>query len=115
MTPLARIAVERWEHVTVVAVRGEIDVSNGEAVQAGILDAVTFETSCLVLDLSDVAYFDSVGVRLAFEVEQRLGSHGIRLRIVRPAESYVRKVLDLCGADRLIPTFEDRATAIAGR
>ena len=102
MSPLATIEPEQLAEITIVGVRGEIDVSNGEAVQTAILDSVTLETRCVVLDLSGVRYFDSVGVRLSFDVEQRLSRHGIAFGIVRPARSYVRKVLELCGAEHVI-------------
>ena len=115
MTPLATIDAEQLEAVTIVVVRGEIDVSNGDEVQSAILDAVTLETRCLLLDLTAVEYFDSVGVRLAFDVEQRLSRQGITFGIVRPATSYVRKVLELCGAERLIATFDDRTAALGTR
>jgi anti-sigma B factor antagonist len=110
--PLAHVESEHVDGVTIVGVRGEIDVSNGDGVQAAILDAVTLETRCVLLDLSGVEYFDSVGVRLAFEVEQRFGGQGIEFGIVRPPASYVRKVLELCGAEEVIDTFDDRAAAL---
>ena len=113
MSPLASVEPEHLDEVTIVGVRGEIDVSNGADVQHAILDAVTLETRRVVLDLSGVDYFDSVGVRLSFDVEQRLSRHGIGFGIVRPARSYVRKVLELCGAEHVLTTFDDRATALA--
>ena len=112
MSPLATIEPEQLAEITIVGVRGEIDVSNGEAVQTAILDSVTLETRCVVLDLSGVRYFDSVGVRLSFDVEQRLSRHGIAFGIVRPARSYVRKVLELCGAEHVLATFDDRDAAL---
>ena len=115
MSPLATIEPEQHAEITIVGVRGEIDVSNGEAVQTAILDSVTLETRCVVLDLSGVRYFDSVGVRLSFDVEQRLSRHGIAFGIVRPARSYVRKVLELCGAEHVLATFDDRDAALDGR
>jgi len=115
MSPLATVEPEQLEDITIVGVRGEIDVSNGEAVQTAILDSVTLETRCVVLDLSGVRYFDSVGVRLSFDVEQRLSRHGIAFGIVRPARSYVRKVLELCGAEHVLATFDDRDAALDAR
>jgi anti-anti-sigma factor len=98
--------------VTLVSVQGEIDVSNGDDVLRRTLDAVTLDTRCLLLDLSGVDYFDSVGVRLSFDLEQRLGRQRIDFGIVRPPASYVRKVLDLCGAEHLLATFDDLAAAL---
>jgi anti-sigma B factor antagonist len=115
MTPLATVELEHLEAVTIVGIRGEIDVSNGDEVQTAVLDAVTLDTRCLLLDLTAVDYFDSVGVRLSFDLEQRLSRQGITFGIVRPSTSYVRKVLELCGAERLIATFDDRTAALGTR
>lgn len=112
MAELATVFTEEFDGTTVVAIRGEIDVSNGDQVQAAILDAVRLHTTCVLLDLSDIAYFDSVGVRVAFDVEQRLTRQSISFGIVRPADSYVRKVLEICGAEQLLVTFDDRAAAL---
>ena len=115
MSTLATVEPEQLEDITIVGVRGEIDISNGEAVQSAILDSVRLETRSVVLDLSGVEYFDSVGVRLSFDVEKRLARHGITFGIVRPARSYVRKVLELCGAEHVLATFDDRDAALDNR
>jgi anti-anti-sigma factor len=112
VNPLAIIEPEQRDHITLVSIRGEIDVSNGDDVLRRTLDAVTLDTRCLLLDLSGVEYFDSVGVRLSFDLEQRLARQQIDFGIVRPPASYVRKVLELCGAEHLLATFDDRAAAI---
>ena len=86
MSPLATVELEHLEAVTIVEIRGEIDVSNGDEVQTAVLDAVTLDTRCLLLDLTAVEYFDSVGVRLSFDLEQRLSRQGITFGIVRPVD-----------------------------
>jgi anti-anti-sigma factor len=112
MIPLASVEREDHERITIVAVSGEVDVSNGDEVQRAILDCVALSTECVLLDLSGVGYFDSVGVRITFEVKQRLAFHGIGFGIVRPPRSYVRKVLELCGAELVLATYDDRDAAL---
>ncbi len=112
MNPLASVEPEHVDDVAIVSVSGEIDVSNGDDVRRAVLDSVTLETRRLLLDLSAVEYFDSVGVRLSFELDQRLSGQQIDFGIVRPPASYVRKVLELCGAEHLLATFDDRAAAL---
>jgi anti-sigma B factor antagonist len=110
--PLASVEAEHVDDVAIVSIAGEIDVSNGDDVRRAILDSVALETRCLLLDLSGVEYFDSVGVRLSFDLDQRLSGQQIDFGIVRPPASYVRKVLELCGAEHLLATFDDRAAAL---
>jgi anti-sigma B factor antagonist len=112
MAELATVLSEDLDETTVVTVRGEIDVSNGDDVHAAILDAVSLRTRCLLLDLTDVDYFDSVGVRVAFDLEKRLSRQSISFGIVRPATSYVRKVLEMCGAEQLLAMYDDRDAAL---
>jgi anti-sigma B factor antagonist len=115
VSPLATVDVEHVDGAAIVSIGGEIDVSNGDEVQSAVLDAVTLETRCLLLDLSGVEYFDSVGVRLSFELEQRLARQRIEFAIVRPPASYVRKVLELCGAEHVLATYDDRDAALDNR
>ena len=112
MAELATVLSEDLDETTVVTVRGEIDVSNGDDIHAAILDAVSLHTRCLLLDLTDVGYFDSVGVRVAFDLEERLSRQAVSFGVVRPANSYVRKVLEMCGAEQLLATYDDRAAAL---
>jgi len=111
MGPLASVEFEHHGDVAVARVRGEIDVSNGEQVRADVLDGVTLGTRRVVLDLGDIEYFDSVGVRLVFELQQRLAGQEITFAIVREPQSYVRKVLELCGAEQVLDVFDDLPTA----
>lgn len=113
-SPLATIAHELTGDSLVVTVRGEIDVSNGEDMHAAVLDCVTLDTRRVALDLTEVEYFDSVGVRLVFDFHQRLAGQGIRFCVVRPPDSYVCKVLELCGADQVVAAHDDLASATIG-
>src|SRR5262249_27759937 len=101
MPELATVLSEDLDSTTVVTVRGEIDVSNRDEIHTGILGAGSLNTRCLLLDLSVVGYSDSVGGRLAFDLEQRLSRQAIAFGVARPADSYVRKVLEMCGAEQL--------------
>lgn len=112
MERLATVRREDADGVTVVVVSGEIDLSNGEEIENAILEAVAVGTRTLLLDLSGVSYFDSVGVRLLFDVQQRLARRRIDFCIVRSPASHVRKVLDLVGAERVLATYDDVGSAV---
>ena len=84
------------DHVMVVAV-GEIDLATVDALQAE-MDAAAGETSHVVLDLREVSFIDSAGVRLVLHNVRALEAAGSALSVVRgPAE--VRRVFDLVGLD----------------
>lgn len=102
MTPLEELGFERRGEVVLAWVSGEIDLSNARSVQERLLDAVPNTASALVLDLSDTEYLDSSGVRLIFELAQRLGSRGQKLELVVPNHSVIKRVLVLTEVHQVV-------------
>ncbi|GAA3140320.1 STAS domain-containing protein [Planomonospora alba] len=85
-TPLTLVASERPDGTPVLAVTGEIDMSN-----AGTLDAALARSAgdgSLVVDLSAVDYLDSAGLTVLF-------SHAPRIRLV--ANPLLAPVLTISG------------------
>lgn len=96
----------------VVALSGDIDASNADQLGSRIAQAVGNEAMSLVLDLSDVTYLDSSGIRLVFRLARGLRNRQQELHLVIPPGSRVRRPLDLAGVGvvaRVLPT----ATALA--
>jgi anti-sigma B factor antagonist len=83
--------------------RGEVDISNAGSAREQLLDAVPNTASVLVLDLSGTGYLDSSGVRLIFELAERLNNRGQRLGLVVPDDSVVKRVLLLTEVHRVVP------------
>ena len=66
---------------TVIAtLAGEIDLANADVGEELILAGVPSEADRLILDLSEVAYLDSAGIRLILGVNERLQD---RLKMTR--------------------------------
>ncbi|MFC4062182.1 STAS domain-containing protein [Planomonospora corallina] len=85
-TPLTLVASERPDGTPVLAVTGEIDMSN-----AGTLDAALTRSAGggpLVVDLSAVDYLDSAGLTVLF-------AHASRIRLV--ASPLLAPVLEISG------------------
>ena len=102
MTELANLAVGSTNGVVVATLSGEIDLSNAAQITRSVVDAVPNEAVGLVIDLSDVAYLDSAGVRMLAELERRLGWRSQAFRVVAPEGSRTRKVLSIAGLDGLL-------------
>ncbi len=94
-----------------VALVGEIDLSNVAQIEVGVRAAVPFTAVGLVLDLSGVDYLDSTGLRMLFQLARELRDRQQELRLVVPATSRLRRVLDLGGVFGTIPVVvpPDRA------
>ncbi|HSD49440.1 MAG TPA: STAS domain-containing protein [Actinomycetota bacterium] len=110
MSELANLTVASDGDVVVAAMSGEIDLSNATRITREVLGRVPNEALGLVVDLSDVSYLDSAGVRMLSELERRLGWRAQAFGVVAPTGSRCRKVLSIAGMDallRLVPSVED--------
>jgi anti-sigma B factor antagonist len=97
VSELGRVSVEHREAVVVARVDGELDLSNWEQVREIVEDAVTPEADALVLDLSSTTYFDSAGVRLVFQLAERLGNRRQGLALAMGDNDVVQRVAELTG------------------
>ena len=70
--------------VLVARVSGEVDLSNAASVTDRLIEATPNSATALVLDLSGTRYLDSSGVRMLFELAQRLRNRGQELEAGRP-------------------------------
>jgi anti-sigma B factor antagonist len=102
--------------VAVVALSGEVDLVQAQALRGRLLRAVRNEDHALVVDLSDVAYLDSVGVSLLFELAERLQERQLRLAIVLPEGGLVERVLTIVnvGSVAAVQRSLDEALADVG-
>jgi stage II sporulation protein AA (anti-sigma F factor antagonist) len=105
---------ERADGVLVARITGEVDGSN--AVELGRALGAKLPSSAhgLVVDLSAVAYMDSAGIELLFALTRRLGERRQRLGLSVPAQSPVRRVLEICDIASVAP-MEESAEAAAAR
>jgi stage II sporulation protein AA (anti-sigma F factor antagonist) len=90
----AWIEVERDEDCVVVRLHGEIDLSNVDSVEQRIeVELAGFPH--VVIDLADIEYIDSQGLRLLNQLSKRLAREGSRFQLIAPPGSFVRGILDL--------------------
>jgi anti-sigma B factor antagonist len=110
----ADIAVEQVDGWSVARLRGELDMTNCDHVRDELTGSIPNDAHGLVADLSDTAYLDSAAIELLFEMARRLGRRRQELRIVLPAESPLKRVLELTDVRAVAPIHPSLATAIAG-
>lgn len=96
--------------VHVLRARGEVDVLTTRTAMVD-LPALVRPGLPLVVDLSEVTFFDSSGLRLLDALVRECAVHGDALRVVAPRGGRARRVLDLVGmSDGL--AFEDLDAAL---
>jgi anti-anti-sigma factor len=103
VSQLAEFAFEDRGPVLVASVVGEIDGSNANDLRMALVDRLPSSATALVLDLTDTSYLDSSGLHAVFELGRRLAARRQALRLVVPAESPMRRVLELCAVDAVAP------------
>jgi anti-sigma B factor antagonist/stage II sporulation protein AA (anti-sigma F factor antagonist) len=104
---LAEVQVDDATAAPIVRIRGEIDLSNADAVRSEIVAAVPASASGVVIDLTETTYLDSSGIRLLFELAERLQTRRQRLALVVTEAALVRRVLVLTKLDDAVPLFAD--------
>jgi anti-sigma B factor antagonist len=95
--------------VLTVWISGELDLASVPVLQER-LDGLTAQPpAALRLDLSELSFMDSSGLRLLIALDQRAARERWDLMLIVPRHESTRAVLQLTGADRALP-FEDPAS-----
>ena len=95
---LVRLEQERLAERLVLRLCGEVDLSNVGWLERRIGVAVT-DSPHVVIDLSDVDYIDSQGLRLLKQLSDVLSGEGARLQLVAPPGRFARGVLEMTRLD----------------
>lgn len=84
-----------------IALSGEIDLANAAAVEEEIRVAVSQQPTTVSVDLTDLTYVDSAGIRILFALASRLRALRIMLELVVPLDSPTRRLIELSGFESL--------------
>jgi anti-sigma B factor antagonist len=113
VTPLADIQFETIDNVVVARLEGEVDMSNADDLGAAITARVSSEAQALVLDLAAVAYLDSAGIHVLFDLRERLTRRGQQIRLVLGPDSPISTALEYAGVQRTLGASETVPAALA--
>lgn len=100
------------DNVTIMSVSGRVDSMTAKDLGAGLTDAIDSGHLKIVLDLSQVGFMSSAGLRelvLAYKKVSRM--EGGDLRIAQPSLR-VREVLEMAGLDTIFLIFESANDAV---
>jgi anti-anti-sigma factor len=112
MNELATVSAESVGDASVVRIDGEVDMSNADDIEHQIRTSAE-GTHLVVLDLAEVSFFDSSGIRMLFGIRQELQGKGIQIAVVAPEGSRVSHILDVARVDDAAPVFRSPASALA--
>jgi anti-anti-sigma factor len=84
-----------------ITLSGEIDLANAAAVEDEIRAAVSNQPTTVSVDLTDLTYMDSAGIRILFVLASRLQALRSVLELIVPLDSPTRRIIELSGFESL--------------
>jgi anti-anti-sigma factor len=111
--PLADVHFESIEGVVVAHLTGEIDMSNADEVADALSAQTPADARALVLDLREVGYLDSAGIRLIYNLRGRLEHRGQQLRLVVEPGGPITDALRVADVPRAVGAVETVDAAVA--
>src|ERR671932_236435 len=107
------VSAKRVRQAYVVAPAGELDLGTVDEVRSA-LEALPEGCSLVVLDLRELTFFDTSGMRLIVETLERTRAQDIALALVRGSED-VQRLFELAGLDQRLPFCDDLDEALRHR
>jgi anti-sigma B factor antagonist len=98
---LLAIRYEQLNGSLVVRLSGEIDLSNAHEVQHE-LERAAQDSPRVVIDLAEVEYLDSQGLRLIKKLSDNVKSNGGELQLIAPPDSFARQAFEMARMGDLI-------------
>lgn len=114
ITPATGVRAGDRQGVPVVEVVGEVDLACEVPVRTALADQLDRRTAGLVLDLTEVGFFGSTGIRLLVEACGRAERQGTTIAVATTRRSVLR-TLEMTLVDQLVeirPTVPDALAAL---
>ena len=102
------IEMRELKHVSVVKVSGRVDSSTAPELEKSLQGLMDSNRNQIVMDLQEVDYMSSAGLRVLVAVHKATKKNGGGLSLAQPSER-VKEVLDLAG---LTPVFDVHADLV---
>jgi anti-anti-sigma factor len=91
----------------------DIDLDNATRLFREILDGITDDAIGLVVDLSEVRHIDSAGIRMLHKLAGWLAQRRMKLRLVVPDASSLRRVLEISRVDAYVAVTSTVDSAVS--
>ena len=104
---MAEATAFQIDGVTRLVLRGEFDLADYDTLTAEVQRIEALRPRVLAIDLREVHYIDSSGVRWLVEAHERARTSGLRMLVIHGAGDAVLRVLRLCRLDEVLDLIED--------
>ena len=106
------IETERKDSVLTVKVKGRVDGSNANDFQNQIKDSVTAKDKVVMLDMGQLTYISSAGLRVVLMVAKSLEQRSAKFMLYGLSDS-IKEVFAISGFDKVIKVCSTRKDALA--
>ena len=106
------VVAERRDGVVLIRVSGRIDGSNADAFDVAVGAVIENDDHDVLMDLEALSYIATASLRTFARAARKLRSGAATLAICAVPDQ-TRRVFEITGFDRVIPTFPTRADALA--
>jgi anti-anti-sigma factor len=110
-TSTLRVQAEREGATLIVKAGGRVDGANAREFQDAIEDAIDESDLVVVLDLEELSYISSAGLRVILLVFKTLQRRSVKFGACS-LPSAINEVFEVSGFDKIIPTYPSRAVAV---
>ncbi|MGQ0846258.1 MAG: anti-sigma factor antagonist [Sporichthyaceae bacterium] len=112
---LLTVSVTSREGAVVVTAIGEVDLLTVERLQAALSEAFARpDTHGVIVDLTDVTFFGSAGLRALLEARAEAIDRVEPLKVVVDEQRPVVRPIEITGLDRVLALYDTVADALAG-
>ena len=106
------LSIERSDGILLAMAEGRVDGANAQEFQGALTDAIESTDRAVVLDLEDITYISSAGLRVILLTARALKRQDAELAVCS-LSAPIREVFEISGFDKIIPVRESRSEAIA--
>ncbi len=105
------ISTKEMKRVSLVSVSGRVDSATAPDFEKALQTLIQANRCQIVVDLKDVEYMSSAGLRGLVSSLKAAKAGGGDLRIAQPSQR-VREVLELAGLNTIFTTYDDVTEAV---
>jgi anti-sigma B factor antagonist len=109
-SPPLRFDIRRMAHAMVVSVTGEIDIDTVTDLTDALAEPLS-ETEHLIVDLTDVGFIDSIGLRGLVDIHIQARSTGRQVRLVL-GQGATRRPIEISGLNQVLAIYDTVETAL---
>jgi anti-sigma B factor antagonist len=100
------------DKVVLLALKGEVDVFTSLGLMESIIEAFAEHPDVIAVDLSELRFMDSAGLRVLVEGGRHIEDGGVRFVVILPSDNQLAHLPQLNGLHRVLNVSETMEDAL---